>query len=281
MATRLFTFGVVGALVLSSLVAALLLLLRPRDRRLRSRDEIASALGCDVIASLRGRHPSNVSAWTTLMLTYEPGTVDSWALRQALRQLAPDIKVERTSGSLNYPDSLTVVSLEGDGSGLAVGPQLASFASSSGVNTRIVGAQRQESAAALWAACSLAPGDRLRDSLIVDTRPSESRTCDLLVVLVVVSRSHPSLQGLPNTEALVLALSSGAASAEELALVAMAADDAGRHFDGVIVPDPDRLDHTTGRIVAPEPKARTDAKRLTGRALEGRAAVSDFRRRLR
>src|SRR4029077_12647684 len=116
-----------------------------------------------------------------------------------------------------------------------VGPQIAAFASALGVVTRLIGAQRQESAAALWAACSTAPGEELRDGLLVDTRPEDSRPSELTIVLVVVSRTNPTLEGVMASEALVLAVSSGTATAEDLALVAVAADDSGLRFDGIIV----------------------------------------------
>jgi hypothetical protein len=82
------------------------------------------------------------------------------------------------------------------------------------------------------------------------------------------------------SEALVLAVSSGTATAEDLALVAVAADDSGLRFDGIIVADPDRLDRSSGRLTQQDRSPRSTPARLTGRALEGRATVADFRRRL-
>ena len=277
--TRLLTWALLGALLAFGIVAGVLLLFARRDRRLRSRDEIADALGSGVIASVQSRSPRGVPAWTSLLQTYAPGTVDSWALRQALRQLARD-KGEPVPGRLSHPYSVTVVTLADDPRGLAVGPQVAAFASAHGVVTRLVGAQRQESAAALWAACSTAPGEEVRDGLLVDTHPDEARESELTVVLAVVSRSQPSLDGVPASDALVLAVSSGTATAEDLALLAVAVDEAGLRFDGIIVADPDRLDRTSGRAVQQERPPRSAPARLTGRALEGRAKVADFRRRL-
>jgi hypothetical protein len=268
-----------GALLAFSIVAGVLLVFARRDRRLRSRDEIADALGSGVIASVQSRSPRGVPGWTSLLQTYDPGTVDSWALRQALRQLARD-KAEPVAGRLSHPYSVTVVTLADDPRGLAIGPQVAAFASSHGVVTRLVGAQRQESAAALWAACSTAPGEEVRDGLLVDTHPDEVRESELTVVLAVVNRSQPGLERVPPSDALVLAVSSGAATAEDLALLAVAVDEAGLRFDGIIVADPDRLDRTSGRAVQQERPPRSAPARLTGRALEGRAKVADFRRRL-
>jgi len=277
--TRLVTWALLGALLAFSIVAAVLLVFARRDRRLRSRDEIADALGSGVIASVQSRSPRGVPGWTSLLQTYDPGTVDSWALRQALRQLASD-KAEPIAGRLSHPYSVTVVTLADDPRGLAIGPQVAAFASSHGVVTRLVGAQHQESAAALWAACSTAPGEEIRDGLLVDTHPDEPRESELTVVLAVVSRSQPSLEGVPSSDALVLAVSSATATAEDLALLAVAVDEAGLRFDGIIVADPDRLDRTSGRAVQQDRPPSNAPARLTGRALEGRARVADFRRRL-
>jgi capsular polysaccharide biosynthesis protein len=277
--SRLLTWALLGALLAFGIVAGMLLLFARRDRRLRSRDEIADALGRGVIASLQSRSPRGVPGWTNLLQTYDPGTVDGWALRQALRQLARD-KAEPVAGRLSHPSSVTIVTLADDPRGLAIGPQVAAFAASHGVVTRLVGAQHQESAAALWAACSTAPDDEVRDGLLVDTHPNEARESELTVVLAVISRSQPSLEAVPPSDALVLAVSSGTATAEDLALLAVAVDEAGLDFDGIIVADPDRLDRSSGRILQQERPPRSTPTRLTGRALEGRARVADFRRRL-
>ena len=57
----------------------------------------------------------------------------------------------RIAGRLDHPQSLTVVSLSGDGRGLAIGPQLAAFASSLGIPTRLVPTVGHDRAPTLWA----------------------------------------------------------------------------------------------------------------------------------
>jgi hypothetical protein len=50
-------------------------------------------------------------------------------------------------------------------------------------------------------------------------------------------------------DAAVLVVSSGAATEEDLARVALAAYDSGSRFRGAVVADPDSLDRTTGRLL--------------------------------
>jgi hypothetical protein len=60
------------------------------------------------------------------------------------------------------------------------------------------------------------------------------------------------LVDLPETSVMVLAVSSGSATAEDLARAAVNTDDAGRRIEGVFVADPDYLDRTTGRLLQHE-----------------------------
>ena len=73
-------------------------------------------------------------------------------------------------GKVDHPQSVTVVSLSGDQRGIAIGPQLAVFASSLGIVTRLVTAVGQERAPALWAACAAAREDAPRPGLYVGGR---------------------------------------------------------------------------------------------------------------
>ena len=277
---RSIVFAMVGLLLAEALAALVLILSGKRDRRLRYRDEIADALGTPVLASVRSRAPRNVAGWGSLLESYAPGTVDAWALRQAMRQLALTASGgarpgERGEGLL-HPPSITVIVLSGDVKALAMAPQLAAYAAGSGLRTALVAAQRHESAAALWAACS---GDRseVRPGLLVDTEQPEGQPdeqpdglsraetearpvpevgdVELTVVLAVVDRAEPEVadvSGVRDSSVTVLAVSSGFATAEELALAAVKADDAGCRIDGILVADPDDLDRTTGRLLQHE-----------------------------
>lgn len=281
--------GMVGMTAAIILTAFLLVILGRRDRRLHYRDEFADAVGSAVIASVRSRVPRSVAGWSSLLESYAPGTIDAWALRQALRQL---VSVEsggsprRTheQGRMQHPSSITVITLSDDLQGLAIGPQLASYAAASGIRTRLVPAQRHETAAALWAACSQERGEKeVRPGLVVGTnRPSKDDDVELTVVLAVVDRRKPELLDLPKDSPTVLALASGSATAEELARAAVTADDASTQIDGIIVANPDNLDRTTGRLLQHERSQQVPLPtRLTGVTTPkaGRTNVSGLRRR--
>jgi hypothetical protein len=71
---------------------------------------------------------------------------------------------------VEHPTSLIVVTLAGDRRALAVGPQLASFAASLGITTRLVVAAAHSSAASLRAACSSDGASHLRARLLLEAR---------------------------------------------------------------------------------------------------------------
>ncbi|RYP85554.1 hypothetical protein EKO23_12425 [Nocardioides guangzhouensis] len=266
-------FGVpafISAMAVMGLASAVIVALARRDQRLRLRDELADALGTTVVGSLHARVPTNVAGWASLLGNYAPSTVDAWSIRQTLRQVMgrgrTDAQAaEGSEGAIKHPDSLTVISLSEDMKGLSMGPQLASYVASVGVETRLVAAQSHESAAALWAACGHLIGGEVRPGLTVDTHDRDDDEAELTVVLAVVDRRDPELLELPRTAATVLAVSAGSATADDLARLAVVADDAGYWIDGIVVADPDNLDRTTGRLLAGE-RAQQAAlpMRLTG-----------------
>jgi hypothetical protein len=137
-----------------------------------------------------------------------------------------------------------------DPGALAVAGQLASHTASLGVPTLLTARQRHAAADALWA--TSAKGEETRPGLRVDPRRSAVRAktpADLLLELVVVDRQQPVLPDLRRADAIVLIVSSGTATEEDLARVAVAAYDSGGRFRGIIVADPDSLDQTTGRLL--------------------------------
>lgn len=269
--SQFILFGAVGALAAFAVVALLVLSFARRDRRVRYRDEIADAVGSAVIASVRTRVPKTVAGWRSLLEDYDPGTVDAWALRQALRQLESEESVTgpRRTGQrdakVRHPLSVTVVTLSDDGRGLAVGPQLAAYAASVGIRTRLVAAQGHDTAAPLWAACSGAGDREVRPGLLVSTGGAEQDSAELTVVIAVVDRHEPRLQDLPDSSVTILALAPGTATPEDLARTAVTADDAGMRIAGVVVADPDALDRTTGRLLQHERSQQVPLPtRLTG-----------------
>ncbi|NYD55952.1 hypothetical protein BKA08_000190 [Nocardioides marinisabuli] len=256
--------GLAGAAALLLLAMLALLVSARRDRRLRFRDEIADALGSTVVASLSSRPARNVAGWRTLLGRYVPGPVDAWSLRQVLRQVLPAGTLTRLHGAgtegpggpkgPGCPSAdVVVVTLSDDPAALALGPQLATYAASVGLRTRLVPHHGHGSAAGLWAACArVHPEQELRGHLWVNRPLHEGSPEDLRVLMVVLDRARPERPGLPHGCIGVVAVGAGTATAADLARVAVAVDEAGVDVQGVVVLDPDRLDRTTGRRLQPD-----------------------------
>ncbi len=272
---RLLTWPLLGALAATLLAVAIVLAAARRDPRIRSRDEIADAIGSPVLASLRSRPQRSAAGWSALLESYQATPTESWALRQVLRGLVPVKKQFRLAGRLDHPESLTVVSLSGDEQGLALGPQLAGFTSSLGILTRLVPSVGQDVAPTLWASATeqMAPH---RTNLFVGSMPPDTRP-DLTIFLVVAERTATHLRDTPASAATLLSVAAGAATEQELARLAVAVDDAGRRIDGIVVADPDQTDRTSGRHTSAE-RSRWPAlpTRLTG--IASSAGTSDPQR---
>jgi capsular polysaccharide biosynthesis protein len=253
-------------LVLSVLLATIVLtVLDRRDRRVRYRDEMADALGSAVVASVSSRVPRTVAGWASVLQSYQPGIQDAWALRQVLREVTgphggsqpvdkPGKPTKATAAKRGRAGAtVLVIALSDDLRGVAVGAQLASYAASVGIRTRLYAAQRHESAAGLWAACHRGQGqEELRPGLFVDTGATSVRDPQLTVVLAVLDRRNPEVSVSTDVTRALFAVSSGAVTAEDIARAAVAADDAGCVLSGLIVADPDDLDRTTGRMLQHE-----------------------------
>lgn len=218
------------------------------DRRLRSRDEIANAIGIPVLASLPVEHPSDAPGWTKLLAGYEPSVVHAWRLRMAFEYLgiAPDGETM----------SLTVLSQSADKAALALGPQLAAYAASQGIPVALViGPQQDENVtAALRTACSApldGPPERARYLRVFASEEGhglDTRGAMLIVAVAVVDSREPEIPATVRTRATLLGVASGAATAEQLARVATAAAKDRRRVSGILVADPDPDDQSTGRV---------------------------------
>jgi len=250
---RLLIWAPIAALACLLVAMVLVLAGARRDPRLRLRDDIADAVGSPVLAAIRSRPQRSVAGWSTLLEAYQATPVESWALRQVLRGLVPADRrgQARATGRVDHPQTLTVVSLAGDNRGLAIGPQLAAFAASLGIVTRLVPTVGHVRAPNLWAACAVDRDGAARPGLFVGAVPSTDKV-DLTIYLVVVERVHPYLGDTPATEATLLTVGAATATDQELARVAVAVDDAGRRIDGVVVADPDQSDKTSGRYTMDE-----------------------------
>lgn len=275
---RLFVDGLLGALAGVLVAAIAALAIRGKDRRLRERDEIANSIGVPVLASLPVGHPVDAAGWTKLLESYKPEVVHAWQLRKVLQLLGigDDTSHDGRDGTCC---SLTVVSLASDRRALALGPQLAAFAASSGIPTALVIGPEEdtEATASLRTACAApAPESSKRPSqLRIAVRPdggiSGLPDAVLTVVVLVVDNRSPRVPETMRTTATVLGVSTGAVTAEQLARVAVGAAVSGREVTGILVADPDPADRTTGRV--PQlagPVRRRLPTRLNGLATETR-----------
>jgi len=108
-------------------------------------------------------------------------------------------------------------------------------------------------------------------SCVVD-HTDPPRDTALTVVVLAVDGQTPRLPDAMRSTATLLGVSSGAATAEQLARTAVSADVGGREITGILVADPESADHTTGRI--PQ-LSRTSQRRLPTR-LKG--MITELRR---
>jgi len=244
---QIVVWPLLGGVIATLLAAGSILARSRRDRRLRSRDEIADAAGVTVLASLQARPQRTVTGWSRLLAGYRPGPVDAWAVRRLLRDLAPgEARTGRGRGGrrpTDHPSSLVVLSLSGDVKGLAIGPQIAACAASFGIATRLVTGPRP--ALALGA-----------------SQPRESST--LTVTLTQLDRLAPKPHGLPRAGTVLLAVGAGRCTEDDLARLTMTLHETGHRLGGVVVADPDRTDRSTGRLLADEDDDVVLPLRITG-----------------
>lgn len=244
------------------------------DRRLRERDEIAVAVGAPVLASIPVARPSDTTGWTRLLENYDPTVVHAWGLRKALRQLGATDGRSAAGARI----SVAVVSLSSDRRALALGPQLAIFAASLGIPTTLVVHAQLESnlTSALSAACTMTatafsgqPG-RPRFAVGGSDQADRFATTALTVIIEVVDvrDPRPTRSSLATATATVLAVSAGAATAEQLARVGVSVNAVGADIAGVLVADPFAADRTTGSLPQLRPPAR-------GRAAARQPAQAD------
>jgi capsular polysaccharide biosynthesis protein len=276
LASRLLLTGGLGALLGALIGTIVAVALGRTDRRLRERDEIADSIGAPVLASVYANRPSGTAGWAKLLEDYEPGVVNAWSMRQALDSLG--LADGDTVGPAGGGFSLAVMSLSSDPRALALGPQFAVYAARLGVHTAlIIGPQQDPNVTATLRAACAAP------AAIPPRRPAGLRVAvadqegagrfpdaALTIVVAVVDGENPQVADTMGAGVTVLAVSAGAATAEQLARVAAGAAADGRRIAGILVADPDPADHTTGRLPQPGRAARRRLPtRLTGTSMEG------------
>ena len=246
-------FALIGAMFGAAIGIVIALAIGRADRRLRERDEIAKSIGVSVIASFPVGHPVDAAGWRKLLENYKPEALHAVHLQKAL-QLVRTAAVNATNGRQSR-SSFVVLSLASDPGALAIGPQLAVFAASQGVPTTLLIGPQQDAdvTATLRTACAVPLAksstrpSQLRVTVSdgdVDVQPDSALT----VVVVVVDGLAPRIPGTMRTVTTLLGVSAGAATAEELARVAVCAAADDREIAGILMADPESTDRTTGRI---------------------------------
>ena len=263
-------YGLVGAII-GLIVGLIAAIARGRgDRRLRTRDDIANAIGVPVLASLPVGHPTSAQDWAKLLDSYQPGAVHGWRLRKTLQHLNV-AGVNLTGDREGQAPVVAMVTLAKDPRALALGPQLAAFAASLGIPTALAIGPSQDPHAivALRTACAGWRGSRgSLQVTVLDDDTDKPRDVALTVLVTVVDGTNPQWdKNLPATATLI-GVSAGGATAEQLAATAMKVTGRGREVVGLLVADPDQSDRTTGRIPQlPRPVPRMPT-RLTGISTE-------------
>jgi len=252
-----------------------------KDQRLWKRDEIANSIGVPVLASFPVRHPKDAAGWTEILENYEPAARDAWRMRQALQQLGiPGIGVNNeilNNGGDGCGASLAVLSLSTDPGAIALGPQLAVHAALMGIPTVLVISPQEDlpAAATLRAACAAPPSQPSKRpsnlQIIADYDADLSGRFQAELTVYVAVADGRALQ-LPHTmreSMMILGVSAGAATAEQIAQVAVAVAARGRGIAGILVADPEPADHTTGLVPQlARPTRRGMPTRLGSRATE-------------
>ena len=95
----------------------------------------------------------------------------------------------------------------------------------------------------------------------------------LVIVVAVMDSRVPKMPDTMRTNATVIGISAGAATAEQLARAAVVAAADGREITGILVADPDPDDQTTGRI----PRLARPARQQVAQPL-ARGIVTETRR---
>lgn len=264
---RLPLFGGIGLLAGLFLGAVIAISEGQRDRRLRRRDDLVAALGVPVLASVEAERCRTADDWLRLLERYRPSVVDVWALRRLLRQLSP--------ADGRHLGAVTVVSFVDDDAALAVGPQVATFAASTGVPTVLV-PDEDSAVVHLRAACQTSHRSNRPAQLLTleaEAHDSTATEVELAVSVAAVRRSQPQL-GEAVRGTTLLAVSSGFATVDDLARLALAALDSGHPIEGIVVANPDPDDSTTGGVNEPSPRrlpAQAGAPGRSRAAVVGRA----------
>lgn len=250
-----------------------------RDRRLRTRDQLAHAAEAPVLASLSVPRTTSLRAYRKLLEKWVPAPVEHLALTELFARLG--------IAGHEPPTNVVFVTLPGDHAGSTVAIQLASFAAATGLSTALIVGSEHPTLARLSRTCSRSDGGApSRENLRVCAGPNDVDVDDLQAADILITLlTHEGRLDIPTwgrRTTVTLAVSSGFATGDSLASVVLACLDAGQPLRGVLVVNPDPGDRTTGQLVLPispltgHPRrtedgdawSRPDESLLPGRAAE-------------
>jgi len=237
-----------------------------RDRRLRSRDAIATAIGVPVVASMWAKRCKKIGDWRRLLeQSASPSPVEAWNARRVFHRLIRDGNTTELE--------LRLLAFSGDDTAAAAGAKIAGAASALGMRTRLeVGAQ--PALAVLRAACVVSQGPAPRTATDLKADSPASTELAGLAATVVLEAIDPAKPEIGSSFAVtLLVVSCGFATVAQLARAALAASDAGSPVTGLLVINPDPDDSTPGLL--PE---HSEPLHLTLRSLNGHRAPELARR---
>ena len=234
--------GVVGALALEH-----------RDRRLRRRDDIAGAVGAPVWLSMGVPGRFRDADCRAVYTQGSVGPVERYGLSQSFARLR--------SLTLQAPTALVLVALPGDRAALLLALHVAVFAARSGARTRLWLPERDETCTMLRAACIAAAKSnpsacpRLEISTLEEAASEDRGDSPLgfTVTLLIGGNGPLEVPARGDRTLTALVVSSGFATHEQLASVALACLEARHPIRAVFVANPDPADRSTGHLPEPLP----------------------------
>ncbi|HTW08224.1 MAG TPA: hypothetical protein VME46_11975, partial [Acidimicrobiales bacterium] len=230
-----------------------------QDRRLRSRDAVAAAVGLSVVASMWGERCKRVSDWRRLLdRSKDPSPVEAWNARRTLQ------RIMAVAGDAPNVD-LRLLVLAGDGSAASASVKLAGSAAALGMTVNLdVGPHPV--LATLRAACVVMHGPASGTAVVAlmaeQPESTELRGLAANVLLQAIDPAKPEVSSSFATTLLVV--SSGFATPTDLARVALAASEARSPLMGVVLTNPDPDDSTSGLLNEPGEPPRVAPRGLRG-----------------
>ena len=259
---------VIGA-ILGFLIGCAFVLVRERETKLTTRDEIVEVAGVPVVLSLSVGHLSRSPEWLALLREHEPAATEVWNVRKVLSHFdLPEVGRQ----------VLTVITLADDSSSMAAVAHFAVASATMGIPTSLVLTSDDSGSRGLSDACDLltARHEEARPNLRLfkGSPPVEDADGELTIISIVLNPYQPKLPAFVARGTVVLAISAGCVNQDQLVRVLIAIGQDGQSVHGLFVTNPVSSDRTLGTF----PNAKERATRvLQQRAVEPWAGGADSR----